>query len=181
METGFLLLRGVNVGGHNKLPMKELVVLLEGLGCEGARTYIQSGNAVFRTSRGVGPDLAADIAATIRDRFGFEPGVQLLAVSEMEAAARNNPFDTTVGKALHLFFTTVEPQAPDLEGLEALKSTTEEFLLKDGVFYLYAPDGIGRSKLAAQVEKKLGVPGTSRNWNTVSRLIALADEVTENG
>ena len=99
----------------------------------------------------------------------------------MEAAARNNPFETSVGKALHLFFTAEEPRSPDLAGLEALQTTTEEFLLKDGVFYLYAPDGIGRSKLAAQVEKKLGVPGTSRNWNTVSRLIALADELNEDG
>jgi uncharacterized protein (DUF1697 family) len=161
--------------------MKELVALLEGLGCEDVRTYIQSGNAVFRSRRTPDEGFAGEIREAIAARFGFEPQVLLLSQTMMERAVRNNPFDTSVGKALHFGFLTEEPADPDLAALEDLKAPSEEWQLKDDVFYLYAPDGIGRSKLAAAVERKLGVSMTARNWNTVSRLMALAAEVTENG
>ena len=97
----------------------------------------------------------------------------VLGVPELEEAVENNPFKTVDGKALHFFFLESHPKTPDLGGLRALKSNSEEFRLNKKVFYLYTPDGVGRSKLAAKVEKSLGVPVTARNWNTVSKLLAM--------
>jgi len=83
------------------------------------------------------------------------------------------PFSSDEGKLLHFCFLSEMPKEPDLESLEALKSESEEFRLINKVFYLYAPDGVGRSKLAAKVEKAMGVPVTARNWNTVRKIRSL--------
>jgi uncharacterized protein (DUF1697 family) len=80
------------------------------------------------------------------------------------------------GKSLHFFFLASTPAKPDLDALAKLKSSSEEFKLGKNVFYLHAPDGIGRSKLAAKVEKALGVPATARNWNTVSKLMVMVHQ-----
>ena len=90
-----------------------------------------------------------------------------------------NPFPSELGKGLHLIFLAGRPPAPDLARLHALKAVSEAFLLRDRVFYLYAPDGIGRSQLAAKVEQCLGVVVTARNWNTVQKLLEMAG--VENG
>ena len=81
------------------------------------------------------------------------------------------------GKELHLYFLVSRPKKPDLDRLDAVKARSERFALKDTVFYLYAPDGIGRSKLAAAVERSLGVAATARNWNTVEKLLEMVAEV----
>ena len=108
--------------------------------------------------------------------YGFEPKVLLLESADLFAAVDNNPFETKNGKALHFFFLTSHPEAPDLEQLAAVKSGSEEFKLVGNIFYLYTPDGMGRSKLAAKVEQHLGVPVTARNWNTISKLISIVDK-----
>lgn len=172
MNTYIALFRGINVGGNNILPMKELAGLLQQLGCEKVQTYIQSGNVVLQTEQ-ARDELAEAISAKVAKVRGFCPNVLLLEIAELETAATSNPFPTADGKALHLFFMGAVPANPDLEKLTALRSPTEDFQLKQNVFYLYAPDGIGRSKLAAKVENCLGVPTTARNWNTVSKLLAL--------
>ena len=97
----------------------------------------------------------------------------MLSAAELKDALANSPFETTDGKALHFYFLASTPGTPDLAGLEALKTGNEAFKLGDTVFYLYAPDGIGRSKLAEKVERLLGVPATARNLNTVHKLITL--------
>lgn len=173
MNTYIALFRGINVVGNRSLPMSDLVGILERLGCERVRTYIQSGNAVFWSRRNTSKKLAEEISAKILERHGFKPAVLMLGVPELEEAVKNNPFKTLDGKALHFFFLESHPKTPDLDGLRALKSNSEEFRLNKKVFYLYAPDGIGRSKLAAKVEKSLGIPVTARNWNTVSKLLAM--------
>ncbi len=170
MNTYITLLRGINVGGKNILPMKELAAMLETLGCENVRTYIQSGNVVFQSRKGLAEIEAAAISKKIMDKKGFEPRVLLLDVATFQEAINNNPFPTDNGKILHFNFLTSPANQPDLDLLEAVKKDTEQFLLKDMVFYVYAPDGIGRSKLATVVEKALGVPATARNWNTVNKL-----------
>lgn len=172
MITYVALFRGINVGGKNILPMKDLVETLEGLGCENVKTYIQSGNAVFAT-RANQKKIAGDVSSRIQASHGFKPNVLLLRVAELEDAIERCPFEPTEGKALHLFFLESPPVDPNLDELEMVKSDTEAFELDVNVFYLYAPDGIGRSKLAAKVERALGVPVTARNWNTVSKLAAL--------
>ena len=175
MKTYIALFRGINVGGKNILPMKDLVGLLEGMGCEKVRTYIQSGNVVFQHKKKHKIKLASEISAKILDAHGFDPKVLLLDLSDLRDAVDNNPFETKVGKALHFFFLESVPKKPDFEKLTAVKTSTEKFELINNVFYLYAPDGIGRSKLAAKVEQCLGVPVTARNWNTVSKLVSMVD------
>jgi uncharacterized protein (DUF1697 family) len=154
--------------------MRDLVGILEGLGCENVKTYIQSGNAVFRTKKNQTKKIAEEISSKIMEHHGFKPKVLLLGVSELEESIKNNPFKTGVGKALHFFFLESTPINPDLDGLVNVKLNSEEFHLNKNIFYLYAPEGVGRSKLAAKVEQALGVPVTARNWNTISKLIAMA-------
>ncbi len=79
-------------------------------------------------------------------------------------------------KTLHLYFLAVTPERPDLDALERIKGERERFVLVDGVFYLHAPEGIGRSKLAANAEKLLGIPATARNWRTVGKVMEMADQ-----
>ena len=172
MSTWILLLRGVNVVGRNRLPMRDLVRDLEALQLDHVKTYIQSGNAVFQSARKDAATLARRIAAKIEERHGFRPHGLILGVSDLKTAIESNPFREAQGdpKSLHLFFLDSQPTAPDVAALARLKSPTEKFHLTGRVFYLHAPDGIGKSKLAARVERILGVPATARNWRTVQRL-----------
>jgi len=181
MKTYIALFRGINVGGRHILPMKELVALLEDLGCEKVKTYIQSGNAVFESKVNNPSQLSKKISAEIKKRRGFEPYVLLLGLDEMERAITNNPFPDGEKdpKGLHVSFLTSTPKAPDLKALERLKTNSEQFHLKDNFFYLYAPEGIGRSKLAANTGRLLGVTMTDRNWGTVRKIMEMAKGLNE--
>lgn len=176
MEIYIALFRGINVGGKNILPMKDLSGILESLGCQSVRTYIQSGNVVFRFGKRNRKTLPRRIIQKISEIHGFAPRVLLLSAEELRAAAANTPFPTDVGKTVHLFFLETPPSAPDMERIANLKAASEEFRLHQNVFYLHASDGIGRSKLAAKVEQCLGVPATARNWNTVEKLLEMVGE-----
>jgi uncharacterized protein (DUF1697 family) len=178
MKTYIALFRGINVGGNNLLPMKELTAQLEKHGAQGVQTYIQSGNAVFRHEAGNAVQLSNRISAAIRESHGFEPRVILLDVAEIERAIAANPYPAAEAKTLHFYFLADEPSAPDLLRLDGLKQNDEQFTLIHKVFYLYAPAGIGRSKLAVQVEKALGVAATARNWRTVGKIGAMAQHVS---
>ena len=173
METYIALLRGINVGGKHRLPMKDLVRIVEEAGCRDVRTYIQSGNVVFRAGKQDRQTLARQISQKISAIHGSAPKVQLSG-DELREAAAGNPFPTEEGKALHFFFLDAPAKAPDVAGLTGLKAASEEFKLHKDIFYLYAPEGIGRSKLAAKAEQCLGVPATARNWNTVRKLLEMA-------
>lgn len=177
MNTFIALFRGINVGGNNSLPMKTLKTILESLGCEKVRTYIQSGNAVFQSSVPDPVRLAETISAAISDKCGFEPRILLLKRTDLEEAVKHNPFPMDPGNRLHFFFLAEEPKHPDLEGLKLLKTGSESFQLFRKVFYLHAPDGIGRSKLAAGTERRLGVATTARNWNTVNKLMEMIRDI----
>ena len=173
MNTYIALFRGINVGGNNILPMKPLVELLEKLGCLDVKTYIQSGNVVFNIDDPSKASLAKRLSDSVLEAHGFAPKVLLLTASELSTAISNNPFSAEDGKLLHFFFLNEVPQSPDLEKLETLKLPSEVYELRDNVFYLYAPEGVSRSKLFAKVEKCLGVPATARNWNTVKKLTSM--------
>ena len=178
MKTYIALFRGINVGGHNVLPMKDLVALLENIGAQNVMTYVQSGNAVFQSEETSAPILSNTISATIKEDHGFEPQVLLLELEEMQKAVGSNPFPEAESKpkTLHLHFLASVPKDPDFDALESIKTDRERFVLKDSVFYLHAPDGIGRSKLAANAEKILGVSMTARNWRTVCKIMAMAKQ-----
>ena len=176
MRIWIAFFRGINVGGHHILPMKELESVLEKLGCGVVTTYIQSGNVIFSHKESSATKLEAAISQAVQAKFGFEPRVLVLTRKQLNLAQSNNPFSARESepKTLHLFFLSNDAVDADWETLEALKATTEQILLIDRVFYLHAPDGIGRSKLAARVEKCLGVPATGRNWRTVEKVLQLA-------
>ncbi|MCC9606557.1 DUF1697 domain-containing protein [Blastopirellula sp. JC732] len=168
--------RGINVGGNNQLPMKELTAILESLGCTQVKTYIQSGNAAFDSKSRSRTKLATEITAAIEQAKGFAPLVVLLEQHQLKTIVAANPFPEAEDdhKSLHFFFLTDKAKKPDLAALETLKAADESFQLKDDVFYLHAPSGIGRSKLAAKVDRHLGVATTARNWRTVSTMLELA-------
>lgn len=179
METWIAFLRGVNVGGKNKLPMKELVAALEASGIPGAKTYIQSGNIVINCSEARSANLRGKLAAVIKDRFGFEPGVVILSAGQLARARDANPFASEVGingKSIHFYFMSDPPLELDKDRLESLRRPTERWQFYNSVFYLYTPEGIGDSKLARQVEKALP-KATARNLNTVEAVLALATEL----
>ena len=180
MTSYLVLIRGINVGGKNSLTMKELTVILEGIGCSNIKTYIQSGNVVFQCASSAAR-LTEEIGDEIVRRRGFKPHVLVLEEAEFRRAIDNNPFPEGEAdpQSLHLGFLDVVPPSPDLQALEALRAPNERFALVDRVFYLFAPDGVGRSKLAAKSEKALGVPMTDRNWKTVGKIMSMLKEQDE--
>jgi uncharacterized protein (DUF1697 family) len=178
LKTYIALFRGINVGGSNVLPMKDLVAQLENLGSQNVKTYIQSGNAVFQNEEEDASLLSNKIMAAIKKSHGFEPHVLLLMPAEIDRAVASNPFPEAEAepKTLHVYFLASMPKNLDLGALESIKSDRERFALKDRVFYLHAPEGIGRSKLAANTEKLLGVAITGRNWRTVRKVMAMVEQ-----
>lgn len=177
MNTWIALFRGINVGGKNVLPMKELVAMLESIGCSSVRTYIQSGNVVFEEEGSSARQLCRRISETVSNEKGFEPNVMLLTAGELKRILRENPYKDAEAepKTLHISFLSGNPKSAKLNDMNELKSKSEEFSLSPRAFYLYAPDGIGRSKLAAKAEKLLGVAATSRNWRTACKLLELTE------
>jgi uncharacterized protein (DUF1697 family) len=176
MNQYILLFRGINVGSNRRLPMKELTALLEDDGCADVRTYIQSGNVIVRCAVAKAAGLAQRVTAAISKSHGFEPEVFVLTRGELEKAAAANPFPQADERpqSLHLFFLKEAPKKPNLKPLDAIKAKTESFALKGNVFYLYTPDGFGKSKLGGSAEKLLGVDATARNWRTVKTLLDLS-------
>ncbi|MEV6496708.1 DUF1697 domain-containing protein [Streptomyces prunicolor] len=169
------LLRGINVGGNKKLPMAELRTLLEGLGHDDVRTYLQSGQAVFASGHGDEESLAAELAQAIEKRFGFTVDVIVRDHAYLQAIADNCPFPATEleGKQLHVTYYSAEPGEDRFAEVDRSAYLPEEFRLGDRALYLYAPDGLGRSKLAVGLSRprlNKGLIATTRNWNTVVKL-----------
>ncbi|CAG2130333.1 hypothetical protein LMG31506_00794 [Cupriavidus yeoncheonensis] len=176
MKHYILLLRGINVGGKNALPMKELVSILEDLGAVEVGTYIQSGNVVFQAGKEAADRIASDLGRRVKRSRGFLPASLLLSQNDLRRAIERNPFPDAESDAsrLQVGFLAEAPARPDMERLAALKLESERFHLDGKVFYLHAPKGVGTSKLAANSERLLGVAMTARNWRTVCRLMEMA-------
>ncbi|MFI7358355.1 DUF1697 domain-containing protein [Streptomyces avidinii] len=172
------LLRGINVGGNKKVPMAELRSLLEGLGHGDVQTYLQSGNAVFSSAQQDPAVLTRKLEAAIEDRFGFRVACLVLDGAYLRAVAEACPFPAAEleGKQLHATFCSEQPGPERFAALDEASYLPEEYRLGDRVLYLYAPDGLGRSKLAEALARPAVVKGidvTSRNWNTVAKLVEL--------
>jgi uncharacterized protein (DUF1697 family) len=176
MQTYIALFRGINVGGKHSLPMKELASLFETWGAENVKTYIQSGNVVFHIAPKRVSSLTGQLKSEILERYGFNPNIVVIDRAEIESVIANNPFPEAEAdpSSLHVGFLASEPVNPNLEKLESLKKSSERYCLLGKSFYLYAPEGVGRSKLAASSEKLLGTPMTDRNWKTVCKLREMA-------
>lgn len=165
MKTYVILFRGINVGGKNLLPMKELVELLEKNDFQNVKTYIQSGNVVLQSKKVI----SSEIGVLIARNFGFKPEVLVLEKSEFYSSIKHNPFHPAEGKTAHFYFCSKDPIL-NSEKLDKYLAESEEYKIKNKVFYLYAPKGIGRSKLVANIELCLGVPATGRNLNTINKI-----------
>ena len=176
MRTWIALIRGINVGGNNVLPMKELRALLENLGFENARTYIQSGNCIFQSDRDDTSSFSEEIAGAIMATLDFKPSVLILNESDLRLAIEKNPYPQGLEypKSVHLFFLSEPASEPNIKALDQLRKASEDYEITNKVFYLYAPEGIGRSKLASQAEKKLGVTTTARNLRSAIKILELA-------
>ncbi|MFE9171291.1 DUF1697 domain-containing protein [Streptomyces kebangsaanensis] len=178
MTTYAALLRGINVGGGKKVPMAELRTLMEGLGHTGVRTYLQSGQAVFASGRGDEESLAAELADAVGERFGFPVDVIVRDHAYLRAVAEACPFPAAglEGRQLHVTYYSAPVDAARFAEIDRAAHLPEEFRLGDRALYLYAPDGLGRSRLAEQLSRRRlnkGVTATSRNWNTVLKLVEL--------
>jgi len=172
------LLRGINVGGTKKVPMAELRTLMEGLGHGAVRTYLQSGQAVFTSGHGDEESLAAELAQAVEKRFGFTVDVIVRDHTYLKAIADNCPFPAAEleAKQLHVTYFSVPVAEDRFAELDQAAYLPEEFRLGDRALYLYAPDGLGRSKLAVELSRprrNKGLIATSRNWNTVLKLVEL--------
>lgn len=187
MEGGLTvigLLRGVNIGGHHKVGMAELRSLCESLGLAGARTFLQSGNVIFRTRAQNLDRLAQRIADAIEGEFGFRPAVVLRTLPELKQAADRNPFAARSGmepSKLAVVFLARDPGREAREATLRIPAGPEELRIEGREMYIYFPNGMARPKLSMPlVERTIRTPGTARSWNTVRRLIALADEIDAN-
>ncbi|MFT4767063.1 MAG: hypothetical protein ACI8RN_000187 [Glaciecola sp.] len=169
VSTYIILLRGINVGGKNRLPMKDLKLRLQDAGYSNVRSYIQSGNLVLDAKT----DPIDDLGRVIEENFGFKPDIMALTQDPFTAAIDGNPF-TGAGNTIHFYFCKTTPQL-DKQKLDSLLARSESTALAGDVFYLHAPDGIGRSKLVAKIESCLGVSATGRNLNTVSKIQLMLD------
>ena len=174
--THIALLRGINVGGHNRVPMAELRSLFEGLGHEHVATYVQSGNVVFDSAAGQSAIVSA-IEQAIAAQFGFAVPVVVRSRSELAAVATRHPLagDEPDEAKLHVFFLADAPPAA-IPGLDPSRYAPDEFVLDGRELYVHYPNGQGRSKLTvARVERAFETTATARNWRTIARLLELAD------
>jgi uncharacterized protein (DUF1697 family) len=174
------MLRGVNVGGHNKIKMEVLRALYESLKLDSPRTYVQSGNVIFRTREKKSAALAKKIQTAIERKFGFRPEVILRTTGEMRTAIAASPFagrNLEPGKTV-MTFLAGDARLEAANELLALKNFPEELHLLGRELHIYFPDGMGKSKLPwPKIEKLLATPGTARNWNSVTRMLAMAEEM----
>jgi uncharacterized protein (DUF1697 family) len=174
MPAAYLaLLRGINVGGKNKLPMKDLVELFADSGCENPRSYIQSGNVVFDATPGVAARVSGVIAARIAERYGYRTPVVLRTGGELAAVLARNPF-LAAGIAedeLHVYFLEDRPDPRRIEQLDPGRSPPDRFEVHGREVYLRLPNGMARTKLTnAYFDSKLATTSTARNWRTISKL-----------
>ena len=172
------LLRAVNVGGTSIIKMTELRALFESLKFKDVQTYIQSGNVVFRTEEKDLPKLAKRIQDSITKRFGTTPGVMLRTAAEMRNLVARNPFakrHDIEPAELHVFFLGAEISQTACKQLRVLP-VKEEIVPSGRELFIYFPDGIGKSKLPwVKVDKICETQGTGRNWNSVTKLLAMAE------
>ncbi len=170
------LLRGINVGGKNSLPMKDLVAMFLAAGCVDVETYIQSGNVVCRASAALAKRVPATIEAAILKGFGYRIPVVMRTADEWGDVVRSNPFvkaGADVG-TLHVAFLAGAPGADRVATLDPLRSRPDEFQVRGRDIFLRLPNGVARTKLTnAYFDAKLATVSTVRNWRTVLMLAGL--------
>ena len=173
------MLRAVNVGPHNRIKMEDVRAVYESLGLQNPRTYVQSGNVIFKTTERNLARLASRIEKAIESKFQFQSDVILRTAAEMKDVIARNPFATRDGiepGKLLVTFLAADPAAEGREYISTLKPDPEEIHLSGRELYIYFPNGSGRTKLPlAAIARKLKTPGTARNWNSVAKMLEMAE------
>ncbi|MHB1518094.1 MAG: DUF1697 domain-containing protein [Acidimicrobiales bacterium] len=160
------LLRGINVGGRNTVPMAALRDLFVSLGHDDVTTLLQSGNVVFT---GSGRAVPGDLEAAISEQFAVTCRVIVVSRGELEQVVADNPFVDYQPTTVHVGFVEVLPDQQSVT-IDAGSFAPEELVPGDRHLYLHLPDGMGRAKMPSHLERRLGVPISFRNWATVTKL-----------
>jgi uncharacterized protein (DUF1697 family) len=181
MPVTLCMLRGVNVGGHNRIKMDALKALCVSLKLRDPQTFIQSGNVIFTTEENDLANLAKRIGDAIEKKIGFRPGVILRTATELRAAIKRNPFakrdDIEPGKLL-VMFLAANPAKEALKQALTFSTEPEEMHILGREVYIYFLNGQGRSKLPwPKIERALGTSGTGRNWNSVTKMLVMAEKL----
>ena len=180
MPTTYLaLLRGINLGPKNKISMGDLAEVFAETGCQGVRTYIQSGNVIFEASPEVSVRLPELVTKEIEKRFGYKVPVMLRTTREMRQVIRENPFleEGAAEDVLHVMFLADLPQPGAVKSLDPDRSPPNRFNVRGSEVYLLFPEGFARTKLTSSYfDSKLGTIGTVRSWRTVTKLLELMEQ-----
>jgi uncharacterized protein (DUF1697 family) len=180
MPTYIAMLRGINVSGHKIIKMESLRASLAALGFGDVKTYIQSGNVIFKTEKTEPNALAKKIVKKISDDFGFDVPVLVRTAEELAAVLKANPLLKRAGvdeSKLHVTFLAGVAPKDAATILQPLAAKSELFAVCGSEIFLHCPDGYGETKLSnSAIEKKVSVAATTRNWKTVNVLHAMANE-----
>ena len=182
METYISILRGINVSGHKMIKMEELRKVYETLKFKNVKTYIQSGNVVFKTTKAKTEELEKKIAKGISSAFGFEVPVLVIEANELKRIAGSNSFvikrNEDITK-LHVTFLSTVPEKVKLDAMMPGNYANDEFVVSGKSIYLFCPGGYGNTKLSNNFfESKFKVTATTRNWKTVNELVKMAEEIS---
>lgn len=179
MTTYVALLRGINVGGHTRVAMADLREILESLRHEHVRTLLQSGNAVFSSSRRDRSAIVDEIEAALKKRTGHAIRVILRTRADLEKTVAANPLPAAAANPtfLHVAFLSADPDKAKAAAIDPAAVAPDEFRFGDRAMYIWYKNGSGRSKLTnALTERRLGVVATARNWNTVLKLLEMVKD-----
>ncbi len=180
MTAWICLFRGINVGGRNIVKMAQLRSMLTELGCAQVATYIQSGNVVFVDSRPI-EQLELALTAAFESAFGFPGRLMLIERAGYQSVIHACPYIEAAEanpKSVHTYFLQAVPSAEAITALKValarIDGATERFRIVDRALYLHAPDGFGKSKFAAKIQRTLQIPTTARNWRSLRKIQDLA-------
>ncbi len=173
MITYIALLRGINVGGHKKILMTDLKVLLESIGLQNVQTYIQSGNVVFRSNEKA--NLSSIITKAIETKYGFLVPVLVKKVSELIEIVSKCPFFDEKRKKSYFILLEEIPTLKNIKLTASFSNLNEEFQIEKNCVYIYYAEGAGKAKMGINFfERKLKVIATARNYRTMSKLIEMS-------
>jgi len=176
MKTYIALLRGINVGGHKKVPMAELRELLSNAGFENVQTYIQSGNVILESPDDNAQNIEDFIQKAIIDYFGFEVSILVRTRQELQAIIDNCPFSEEKMKDSYFMILHTVPTTNSIESVSHISYPNEEFVITNACIYFYCSIGYGQTKFNMNsFERKLKVKGTSRNYRTMTKLLSLCE------
>lgn len=174
MHSYISLLRGINVGGKNKIRMAELRTMYKNLGFKEVESYIQSGNLKFESAETNANALSAKIKKNIKKEFGYDVSVLTITCQQIHQIAKGNPFLEEEGnniKFLHVTLLDQKPEEQLLESISSFQSGNDKFIIEEDIIYIFTPEGYGKTKLSNTFfERKLKVSATTRNWKTILKL-----------